>query len=485
MATYQHDVLRDVAANKKAADIAGNFSTAIQEWKNVLLRGKDAKDLNRYWTAHQAEMKAVAKGLDELNTLLDPGPTKETAAKLAAAMQSAAQGYEVALLAYQAADADYAAGDKAARGKDRDAVALLGQLRKQLSEQEAQVSASASATASRGSALAYSVMVLVTLAGLAGSILLSRQIVRPLNEAVTVADRVAGGDLTAQLKVQGRDEVAALMRSLQSMQGSLSTLVIKVREGSQSVALASSEIAQGNHDLSARTEQQASALEETAASMEELGSAVSHSADNARQASQMAAQASTVAQQGGEVVSQVVHTMKDINASSSRIAEIISVIDGIAFQTNILALNAAVEAARAGEQGRGFAVVASEVRALAGRSAEAAREIKALIHASVERVEQGSSLVDKAGSTMEEVVSAIRRVTDVVGEISAASSEQNTGVNQVSEAVSQIDQATQQNAALVEEMAAAASGLKQQAQELVSLVAVFKVAAHRPALLVA
>ena len=253
VATYQHDVLRDVAANKKAADIAGNFSTAIQEWKNVLLRGKDAKDLNRYWTAHQAEMKAVAKGLDELNTLLDPGPTKETAAKLAAAMQSAAQGYEVALLAYQAADADYAAGDKAARGKDRDAVALLGQLRKQLSEQEAQVSASASATASRGSALAYSVMVLVTLAGLAGSILLSRQIVRPLNEAVTVADRVAGGDLTAQLKVQGRDEVAALMRSLQSMQGSLSTLVIKVREGSQSVALASSEIAQGNHDLSART----------------------------------------------------------------------------------------------------------------------------------------------------------------------------------------------------------------------------------------
>ncbi|MDZ7922109.1 methyl-accepting chemotaxis protein [Rhodoferax sp.] len=481
--TYQNDVLGHVAANKKAADIAGHFSTAIQEWKNVLLRGKEPKDLERYWAAHQQEMAAVGKGLNELNSMLEPGTAKDTATKLTAAMQSAAQGYETALQAYKAADADYAAGDKAARGKDRDAVALLGELRKQLSEQEQMASEGASAVAARGSKLAYGVMVLVTLAGLAGSVLLSRQIVRPLNEAVTVADRVAGGDLTAQLDIQGRDEVAALMRSLQSMQSSLATLVIKVREGSQGVALASSEIAQGNHDLSARTEQQASALEEAAASMEELGSAVSHSADNARQASQMATSASTVAQQGGDVVAQVVDTMKDINESSSRISEIISVIDGIAFQTNILALNAAVEAARAGEQGRGFAVVASEVRALAGRSADAAKEIKTLIGASVARVEQGTTLVDQAGSTMGEVVTAIRRVPDIVAEISAASTEQNTGVAQVSEAVAQIDQATQQNAALVEQMAAAASGLKQQAADLVSLVAVFKVDANRPATL--
>ncbi len=483
--TYQNDVLGHVAANKKAADIAGNFSTAIQEWKNVLLRGKEPKDLERYWTAHQKEMTAVGKGLEGLNSMLEPGPAKDTATKLTAAMQSAAQGYGVALQAYKAADADYAAGDKAARGKDRDAVTLLGELRKQLSEQEQLASEGASAVAARGSQLAYGVMVLVTLAGLAGSILLSRKIVRPLNEAVTVADRVAGGDLTAQLHTQGRDEVAALMRSLQSMQNSLATLVIKVREGAQGVALASSEIAQGNHDLSARTEQQASALEEAAASMEELGSAVSHSADNARQASQMAASASTVAQQGGDVVAQVVHTMKDINESSSRISEIISVIDGIAFQTNILALNAAVEAARAGEQGRGFAVVASEVRALAGRSADAAKEIKTLIGASVARVEQGTTLVDRAGSTMGEVVSAIRRVTDIVTEISAASTEQNTGVAQVSEAVTQIDQATQQNVALVEQMAAAASSLKQQAQDLVSLVAVFRVAPAHAGLLAA
>jgi hypothetical protein len=252
--------------------------------------------------------------------------------------------------------------------------------------------------------------------------------------------------------------------------------VRSVRQGSESVSTASAEIAQGNNDLSARTESQASSLEETAASMEQLSATVKQNAHSAREANQLAANASLVAQNGGEVVGQVVHTMRDINESSRRIADIISVIDGIAFQTNILALNAAVEAARAGEQGRGFAVVASEVRALAGRSAEAAREIKSLISASVEKVEQGTSLVDTAGTTMTEVVSSIRRVTDLMGEIDSASNEQAMGVAQVGEAVSQMDQVTQQNAALVEEMAAAASSLKMQAQELVQTVAVFKLA---------
>ncbi len=301
-----------------------------------------------------------------------------------------------------------------------------------------------------------------------------RSITRPLAQAVEAADRVASGDLSGQIVVQSQDETGHLLSALQRMQQSLVNTVSSVRSNAEGVASASSQIALGNNDLSARTEQQASALEETAASMEELGSTVKQNADNARAANQLAMSASTVAVQGGDVVSEVVETMKGINESSKKIADIISVIDGIAFQTNILALNAAVEAARAGDQGRGFAVVAGEVRSLAGRSAEAAKEIKALISASVERVEQGTALVDKAGATMTEVVTAIRRVTDIMGEISAASSEQSAGVGQVGEAVMQMDQATQQNAALVEEMAAAASALNAQAGELVNAVAVFK-----------
>ena len=292
-------------------------------------------------------------------------------------------------------------------------------------------------------------------------------------EAAALAQAVASGDLTVHVDLRPGDE-SSMMAHLSKMQDSLVRVVSQVRRGSESVSNASAEIALGDNDLSARTEQQASSLEETAASMEELSAAVKQNADSARQANQLAMNASTVAVEGGEVVGQVVSTMRDINASSQKIADIISVIDGIAFQTNILALNAAVEAARAGEQGRGFAVVASEVRTLAGRSAEAAKEIKTLITASVERVAHGTSLVDQAGTTMGEVVASIRRVTDLMGEISAASSEQATGVEQVGEAVTQMDQVTQQNAALVEEIAAAASALKSQAQDLVQVVSIFK-----------
>ncbi|MBI2746498.1 MAG: chemotaxis protein [Burkholderiales bacterium] len=293
-----------------------------------------------------------------------------------------------------------------------------------------------------------------------------------LGQLVAAVDRTDGIALDSVHQVPVSTPVAQTLKTtLQRMESA----VASVRTSASSMDVACAEIASGNQDLSARTENQASALEETAASMEELSSTVKQNADNARQANQLAQSASTVAVQGGEVVAQVVDTMKGINDSSKKIADIISVIDGIAFQTNILALNAAVEAARAGEQGRGFAVVASEVRSLAGRSADAAKEIKTLITDSVGRVEQGSALVDQAGSTMSEVVASIRRVTDIMGEISAASSEQNKGVSQVGEAVTQIDQATQQNAALVEEMAAAASSLKSQAQELVQAVSVFKV----------
>ncbi len=315
-------------------------------------------------------------------------------------------------------------------------------------------------------------------AALVAGVLITRSLTRALGgEPADLCDavsRVADGDLTTRLQVRSGDTTSVLA-AVQRMQASLIRVVSTVRIGAQSVSTASAEIASGNHDLSSRTEHQASALEETASSMEQLSATVKQNADSARQANQLALSASTVAVRGGDVVGQVVETMKHINDSSKRIFDIISVIDGIAFQTNILALNAAVEAARAGEQGRGFAVVASEVRSLAGRSAEAAKEIKRLIGASVERVEQGTALVDQAGMTMTEVVSSIRRVTDLMGEISAASTEQSQGVAQVGEAVVQMDHVTQQNAALVEEMAAAASSLKSQAADLVGTVAVFKI----------
>lgn len=316
---------------------------------------------------------------------------------------------------------------------------------------------------------AVSLFVLILVAYLTSKAILIP--VRQLEEAV--AD-IAKGDLSQAITSSSNDEMGRMLKGLEEMRKSLSRVVSDVRHGSYMISNASSEIAHGNIDLSARTESQASALQETSASMEELGSQVRHNADNARQANMLALNASAVAVEGGEVVDQVVEMMKGINESSKRISDIISVIDGIAFQTNILALNAAVEAARAGEQGLGFAVVASEVRSLAGRSADAAKEIKSLITASVDRVEQGTKLVDKAGATIHDVVKSIRNVTDIMSEISAASSEQSSGVLQVGSAVTVMDQTTQQNAALVEEMAAATATLRGQADDLVRVVDTFK-----------
>jgi methyl-accepting chemotaxis protein len=306
------------------------------------------------------------------------------------------------------------------------------------------------------------------------ALLVSRSITRPLIEAVAVAKQVADGDLTANVVVKSTDEIGELMTALKHMNANLLDIVSEVRSGTETIAGASAEIATGNMDLSSRTEQQAGSLEETASAMEELTSTVKQNADNARQANKLASSASEVAIQGGSVVGKVVDTMGSINASSRKIVDIISVIDGIAFQTNILALNAAVEAARAGEQGRGFAVVASEVRSLAQRSASAAKEIKRLIDDSVEKVDTGSKLVEQAGATMQEVVASVRRVTDIVGEISAASHEQSTGIDEISRAITQIDETTQQNAALVEQAAAAAQSMQDQAGRLMRVVSVFK-----------
>ena len=313
---------------------------------------------------------------------------------------------------------------------------------------------------------------------------LVRAITGPLDEAVRIASAVASGDLTQQIVVKANDETGKLMHALKQMNDSLKDIVSRVRVGTDTIVAASGQIASGNVDLSSRTEQQASSLEQTASSMEELNSTVRQNEDNARAANELALAASGVAARGGQVVSEVVQTMGAINAASHRIADIIGVIDGIAFQTNILALNAAVEAARAGEHGRGFAVVATEVRSLAQKSASAAREIKALITDSVAQVDGGTRLAQQAGATMEEVVASVRRVTDMMGEISSASAEQSDGIGQVNQAIVQMDQATQQNAALVEEAAAAAGALQEQAQQLLVAVQVFQLdAAGVPALI--
>ena len=435
---------------------------------------------------YAAGKAAFRQHLDKARALTSDNPAQqERLAKLDAAQKAWLAGALDPVIALRRAVAQGTAAiepvlalEKQGRGKaGMDAMRALlkdvGQAESALLAQRSQAVASLQAQ-TRWVLLGGGLVTLVLAALVA--MWLARNISRPLRSAIEVARQVAQGDLTVRVDVRSRDETGELMQALQEMTASLLRIVSEVRGGTQTIATASRQIASGNLDLSARTEQQASSLEETASSMEELTGTVQQNAQNAHEANGLAASASTVAGKGGAVVAQVVATMGSINDSSRKIVDIIGVIDGIAFQTNILALNAAVEAARAGEQGRGFAVVATEVRNLAQRSAGAAKEIKALINDSVAQVESGARLVDEAGHTMHEIVDSVHKVSSIVGHISAASDEQRAGIEQVNQAISQMDQVTQQNASLVEQAAAAAEAMQEQAARLADAVAVFKTA---------
>jgi len=474
--SYARAVEVDGAQERAVSEMLVGFKTQVQEWKNTLLRGKDPKQLDRFWGAFQKQEEQLRAQAKKLRESMAESPARDLVDQFAAAHATMGTGYRKAFETFKAADFDAAAGDSAVKGMDRAPAELLDKAAGQIATQSNAALSTAAQMRKRAIAVSLTALLLVCVLGTVMAVLLSRRITRQLGgepeEAAAIARQIAQGQLAFEIVLKPGDETS-LMAAMKAMRDSLVQIVGAVRQSSDSIATGSAQIAAGNNDLSQRTEEQASALQQTAASMEELGTTVKHNSDNARQATALAHDASAVAAKGGDVVGQVVQTMKGINDSSRRIADIIGVIDGIAFQTNILALNAAVEAARAGEQGRGFAVVASEVRSLAQRSASAAREIKGLITASVERVDQGTTLADQAGATMQQIMASIRRVSDIMGEISNASVEQSGGVLQIGQAVSQMDQATQQNAALVEESAAAAESLRQQAQRLVSAVSVF------------
>ncbi|MBL0727257.1 MCP four helix bundle domain-containing protein [Piscinibacter sp. HJYY11] len=487
---------RVASVNSSTEDIATNWLPSIKVLGEVRTFANQMRrvEADHVMAVDAAEMAAMEKRIDELKASLNDAMARYEpmiSSDEERSLYSVFRREKEAYLTIQAKLIEVSrGGEKTAdqtkamfRGASRAAFnAMTGEVGKlvELNSKGSEASAAEAKATYQAAIVWASVLILlaVVTAAVLGFVIVrgvKRQLGGEPGDAADLAQRVADGDLSTPIHLEPGDQTS-MLAALKRMQESLVTIVTDVRENADGVATASAQIAQGNLDLSSRTEEQASALQQTAASMEQLGSTVKHNAENARQASQLAGGASGVAGQGGTVVSQVVATMKEIDESSKRIADIIGVIDGIAFQTNILALNAAVEAARAGEQGRGFAVVAGEVRTLAQRSAEAAKEIKSLITASVERVGRGSEQVGEAGKKMDEIVSSIRRVTDIMGEISAASQEQSAGVTQIGEAVTQMDQVTQQNAALVEESAAAADSLQTQARRLVAAVSVFKLA---------
>jgi len=478
------EAIRKTKAISDTADAARKaqveFKIQVQEWKNILLRGQDRADFSKYSDGFAKSSAATRAALQNTQSLFAELKLSAALTDEAIRMQEELNGhYREALKRYDSSNpASAYIVDKLVKGMDRpltnkidEIVAYAHQEENRIKDEAAADVAAAYRTACLLLAMAVA---LAAGCGISASVWLARSITGPINRAVSVAQTVAAGDLTQRIDVHSSDETGKLLEALKEMNDELAKIVGQIRSGSDTIATASSQITAGNLDLSSRTEEQASSLEETASSMEELTSTVRQNADNARQASQLAETASGIVFKGGNAVSQVVDTMDAIQESSRKMADIIGVIDGIAFQTNILALNAAVEAARAGEQGRGFAVVASEVRNLAQRSASAAKEIKALIDDSVARVESGNKLVHEAGDTMDDVVSSIKRVHDIMGEITAASAEQSAGIEQVNQAITQMDTVTQQNAALVEESAAAAESLQDQAKTLVQVVSVFK-----------
>ncbi|MFZ6846980.1 methyl-accepting chemotaxis protein [Undibacterium sp. RuRC25W] len=459
-----------------AVQIKGNVDTEARNLRNALL-ATTPEERKRFIDLAVEAAKKNAEILPHLEQVINTPRGKE----LFDAMADARSKYRVAA-EQELKQIENGEKEKATEFLFKEVIppqnALFGAIDKFYEFQAELMDRVATTALDQANSATILVIVLSAIAAVLASaigIFIARSITRPLNEAVKVAQTVAAGDLTSNIEVTSTDETGQLLQALKEMNNALQDIVGQVRSGTDTIATASSQIAVGNMDLSTRTEQQASSLEETASSMEEITSVVQQNADNARQANSLAKTASEVASKGGSVVSEVVGTMSSISESAKKIVDIISVIDGIAFQTNILALNAAVEAARAGEQGRGFAVVASEVRNLAQRSASAAKEIKTLIGDSVEKVEAGSKLVDLAGTTMTEVVDSVRRVTDVISEISAAGQEQSTGIEQINIAITEMDNLTQQNAALVEEAAAAAGSLQDQAENLAQLVSVFKI----------
>ena len=474
----------DFETQQTILQATASFKEQVQEWKDVLLRGQDPAELDAHWKGFLAKEKEVGDTMREARSSTSHDDLRAALEKFIAMHKQAGENFRKGLEAFKDSKLDPRAGDKAVRGIDGPATEQLGNAEKIATEWGAKATAEAVRTAETG----YRVAIIGTVIAMLGALValwvfMQRAVIGPIRQAASFAERIAQGDLTGTVHARGEDEAAQLLRSLERMNGSLVEVVAKVRVAADNVATASSQVAAGTTDLSGRTEEQASSLEETAASMEELSSTVRQNADNAREADQLAQGAAKRAEQGGSEVTRAVVTMAEISKSAQRIADITSVIDAIAFQTNILALNAAVEAARAGEQGRGFAVVAAEVRSLAQRSAQAAKEIKDLIGHSVDEVKNGTDMVEQAGDTIQALVIDVQRVSALMGSIAEASTEQSRGVQQVNKTVTEMDKVVQQNASAVQQSAAAAQGMRHQAEMLVDAVSAFRLAhaqSHAP-----